>query len=312
MNYLTNMSICIRESWKYVVVLGSIVVAMIVPSTSWAASIQFDTAQHVVGTSSPFKVDVIMDTEVPINTMRIVIDVPEYMDVLEASDGNSIVNIWIERPHITDARQLVFEGIVPGGYKGVRGKLVSLVVRAHKQGRGSFIINASSRLYANDTTATLQPILSRPLDMVVAAGRDMVTMIVPDRTPPEPFTPILVNMPDGGEGSWAISFQTQDKGSGIKSYSVVESTSSYHIDDTDKLLRLPWREVSSPYIVADQQLQSHFYIKATDMHGNSRFAHLGPRHDLSWYRTTGGYILIALLIFLALYVISRRLHVVPR
>lgn len=290
----------------------SIIVVAFLPHVLHAASIQFDGSSHTVGTNSPFLVHLTIDSDTPVNAIRVVIDIPEYTDVVDVSDGNSVINMWIERPHLISPRQLVFAGIVPGGFKGIRGTLITFAAKSFKEGKGSFIVNASSRVYANDEHATPQTITSRPLDLAFVNGRDNVITITPDRAPPEPFKPILVKMPDGDVGSWAVSFETQDKDSGIASYSVVESVSRHAIDATDTMLRLPWREVESPYILADQQLQSYVYIKATDVMGNSRFGYIAPIHGLSWYRTPGGYILIALLIFTALYVIARRLHVVTR
>jgi hypothetical protein len=273
-----------------------------------AATVAFDPQETTVGMATPFLVGMTIDSDVPVNTIRAVIDVPDSMDILDASDGNSIINFWIERPHITDSHQLVFAGIIPGGFSGIRGKLLTLKVQAKREGTYSFILNPSSNMYANDEHATRQNIISRPLELSVVEGKDNLVNAIPDTTPPETFTPVVVNIPDGGQGSWAVSFEAQDKVSGIASYQVSESMKKITPDNTSRLMKLSWHEAKSPYILSDQQLSSYIYVKATDLKGNMRFAVVAPQHPPVWYRTTGGYILILLCILLVLYVISRRLH----
>lgn len=273
-----------------------------------AATIAFDPQETTVGTAQPFLIGITIDSDVAVNTIRAVIDVPESMDIVEASDGNSVINFWIERPHITDAHQLVFAGIIPGGFVGNKGKLVTLTVRAKKRGSFDFIFNPSSGIYANDGLATRQSVASRPLRLDVVAGKDNIMNIIPDTVAPETFTPVLVEIPDGGKGSWAVSFVAQDKISGISSYEVAESFTKFDQSSTRSLSHLKWRIASSPYILSDQELSSHIYVRATDGNGNTRVAYVAPHSVPSWYRTPGGYILIALCLFLALYGLSRRLH----
>lgn len=273
-----------------------------------AATISFDPQETTVGMATPFLVGMTIDSDVPVNTMRVVIDVPDSMDILDASDGNSVVNFWIERPHITDSHQLIFAGIVPGGFSGLRGKLITLKVKAKKEGAYSFIVDPSSSIYANDERATRQDIISRPLELSVVEGKDNLVNSIPDTVSPEVFTPVLVNIPDGGRGSWAVSFEAQDKVSGIASYEVAESMKKIAVDNVGRLKKLSWRAALSPYILADQQRSSYVYVKATDHNGNVRFAVVVPQQPPVWYRTPGGYILIALCILLVLYVVSRRFH----
>ncbi len=277
-------------------------------SEAHAATIAFDPQETTVGMAQPFLVGITIDSDVAVNTIRAIIDVPESMDVLEASDGNSIVNFWVERPHITNSHQLVFAGIIPGGFAGNKGKLITLTVRAKKLGTFDFIFNPSSGIYANDGSATRQSIASRPVRLNVVAGKENIRNSIPDTTAPETFVPVLAQIPDGGKGSWAVSFEAQDKSSGISSYEVAESFVRIDPLNTRSIARLKWRPARSPYILADQQLSSHIYIRAIDGNGNDRVAHVAPRAVPSWYRTPGGYILIALVLFFALYALSKRLH----
>ena len=199
-------------------------------------------------------------------------------------------------------------GIIPGGFSWIRGKLLTLSVRAKKAGVFDFIFNPSSTVYANDEEATKQDIISQPLRLRVVAGKDNLENRIPDTTPPESFIPVLVNIPDGGKGSWAVSFTAQDKISGIASYEVAESLVKIDVRTDAGVRRLLWRPAQSPFILQDQELSSHIYVKAVDNRGNYRVEYLAPQTRASWYRTPGGYILILLCIFFALYALNKRLH----
>lgn len=300
----------IQPGLRLLVAICSIffVTIMVQENISYAATIEFDPQETTVGMSSPFLIGVTIDSETPVNALRIVIDVPDYMEVLNVSDGNSIINMWVDRPHVTNSRQLVFEGIVPGGYSGIRGKLVTLTVQAKKEGSFDFSLSPSSRIYANDQYSSRQSIASRPLELAVVAGRDNISNIIPDRTAPETFVPSLVEIPSGDSSSWAVSFVAQDKQSGIAAYYVAESVRKYDAEEALKSSRLSWRYAQSPMTLADQGLTSYVYVKALDMSDNARIAIVNPIHKPRWYQSPGGYILILLIIFIVLYALSRRLH----
>ena len=299
-----------------------LITILLVPHAAFAAVISFDPQETTVGMSTPFLVGITIDSDTPVNTIRGVIDVPESMEVVDASDGNSIINLWIERPYINDARQLVFSGIVPGGFEGYRGKLLTLTIQAKREGVARFIVNPSSRIYKNDESASPQPIISRPLDLRVSAGRDNISNEIPDTALPERFMPVVALIPDGSSdtqatssiesGHWAVSFVAQDKGSGIAGYAVAESFSRIDPADERKVRRLSWRDAESPYVLADQRLSSYVYVKAIDKEGNVRIERLDPQQPRPWYRTALGYILIALIALIILNALRTRINISRR
>ena len=309
MKHIFHSSPCTLRTFKIFAVLVIMYAINVGAVSVNAAVISFDPQDTTVGTVSPFLIGLTIDSDVPINTIKGVIDVPSSMEILDASDGNSVINMWIERPHITDAHQLVFSGIIPGGFSGYHGRLLTLNVQAKQLGSATFIVNPSSKVYENSIDAAPREIISQPLTLRVVEGKDNVPNIIPDTTPPEVFVPTLVAMPDGSTASWAVSFETQDKISGVASYQVAESPRKIDITKSARVSRLSWHDASSPYILSDQQLSSYVYVKAVDFRGNERIAFVAPQHPRTWYIRTIGYILVLLLVFIALYALNKRVHI---
>ena len=269
-----------------------------------AVTISFDPQETTVGMSSPFLVGVTIDADTPINAVRAVIDIPESMEVIDASDGNSVINFWIERPHVI-GHQLVFAGIIPGGFTGIRGKLITLTLKALSTDRHSFIIDPSSRVYESGPDATPDPIYTRPLALSVSESKDNIANPIPDSTPPEPFAPKLTQIATDEGSVWAVSFETQDKQSGIASFEVAETPSFISLSSKSRLEGLPWKPAESPSVLSDQNLASNIYIKATDKAGNERFESIPALHPKPWYVRVGGYILVVILALLILYAFKK-------
>jgi len=121
------------------------------------------------------------------------------------------------------------------------------------------------------------------------------------------------------DGKWFLVFATQDKGSGIDHYEVLErrelkiqklgfsKEKSLH---SKFYILNPWRVAESPYLLKDQELKSYIYVKAIDKAGNERVATLSPRNLLKWYEIwwLWGIIIIGIIIIYAVWRILRKKH----
>ena len=57
----------------------------------------------------------------------------QLLTLREIRDGNSILNLWVERP--ADINGVIhFSGITPGGFAGASGEILSLVFEARSSG----------------------------------------------------------------------------------------------------------------------------------------------------------------------------------
>lgn len=310
---MTKTLFVVHRSAKFVLCIVSITFALFTVYTPHvsAAVISFDPQETTVGIGTPFLVGMTVDADKAVNAFSVVVNIPEAMEVIDASDGNSVINMWVERPHLNDAGQLVFSGIIPGGYEGVRGKLITLTMRASREGRGMMAISPSSRVYESAPDAPGQAIISAPVMLHAVRGKDNLINDIPDTDAPETFTPELVQL-QSDDGPWMVTFQAQDKGSGIDRYEVAESHSRIAVDSTRRLAGLAWSVAQSPVMLADQRLTSYVYVKAVDKSGNERVARLEPAHPDIWRLNSVRYILIALIALTALYVLSKRFHIAIR
>jgi hypothetical protein len=226
------------------------------------------------------------------------------MEVLDASDGNSVINLWIDHPHINEKRQIVFSGLIPGGFQGIGGRVVELTVQAKNPGAYTLAVDPSSQVYVNNGDATPDNLISKPLQLSVEQGRDNILNSIPDTTPPESFMPSIVDVGTVGHLEWAVAFATQDKGVGVDFYQIAESHSQISVNDNATLKGLSWEHADSPYVLSDQSLSSYVYIQAVDKNGNIRTIQIFPKYPLMWYERQEGYILMLLIVLVIAYALQ--------
>jgi hypothetical protein len=188
--------------------------------------------------------------------------------IQEIRDSNSIVSVWLVRPHVEEG-VLVFSGITPGGFRGSSGGLFSLVLSGDDS---SFELHTGSG-YVNDGLGTSVPlwIITRP------QSEEQKT----DTVAPEPFTVLLSEDTEAFDGHTFIVFEAHDKGVGVSHYHVCEGLWGGCTDAV------------SPYVLLDQDARSVIRVKAFDNFENVRTAYLFTAEAKMWY---GLYVLLAILI----------------
>ncbi len=227
-------------------------------------------------------------------------------------DGASCVTFWITRPKAGTPGKVPFAGITPGGYTGSAGMLFSATFRAVTAGQAHLALSGA-RALLDDGHGTAAALALRPLDVTIHAAETppVTRVIVEDRTPPETFTPRVVQEPSVFDGKWFIAFGAQDKESGIDHYEVREIPPGL----------LPgqpaWSSATSPYPLKDQALQSEIEVRAVDREGNVRTEKILPQQPLPWYLQKPFQIsalILALLAVALLFLFMRRRSVrdVPR
>lgn len=220
------------------------------------------------------------------------------LELKEIKDGNSIINFWIEKPRSDSSGEVIFAGITPGGFKSENGFVFSLIFAPKEKNEGR-IEFSGIRALKNDGLGTPADVSTRPLEFEIAeadlAPEESIEIKTRDYEPPESFAPEIARDESMFGGKWFLVFATQDKGSGIGRYEVKEQ----------KRARIwkKWETAESPYVLKDQELRSHIFIKAVDKAGNSRVETILPRNPLKWYENYliwGIIILIIMLSWLAL------------
>lgn len=273
-----------------------------------AATLYFDPQERTIGPDGPFSVALLIDSEKPINAFDVRVRLPEGFEALDASDGNSIINYWIERPHYdAQSRTLSFSGLIPGGFAGRGGRLLVLSLQAHRLGFFEIAYDPKTVLYQNTPTPTPDAVTFTPLQLTVERGRENLVNQIPDADPPEPFTLVVATSSDP-QRTFLI-FETQDKGVGIAGYELAMSRTL-----TKKYDKIMWQKAESPFTLSDEAIRSYVYVRVTDKNGNARIEFLAPEHGYMWYEVYDAYIIVLILaVFLGLcfglYVLIRNRHV---
>lgn len=236
-----------------------------------------------------------------INVVDAVITYPEHLQPIDISIGRSIFSIWVEPPTINrEARTVTFAGGIPNGYCGrIEGDprltniLAEIVFRSPGTQIGGSIESVAhidfapgTRALLNDGLGTEAPLqtLGATINLKPIAGPEIVdnwrSIVQEDNIPPEPFTIELVRGGAETGGRYFIIFSTTDKQTGISHFEVMEEPVTEFGRFNWGAVGVPWLEVSSPYVLRDQSLNSIIRVRALDKAGNEYIATLIPDESL--------------------------------
>jgi hypothetical protein len=242
-----------------------------------ASELRLDVSKVDVRIGEEFVVEVLMNTDGLVNAVEgKIVFREDVFEVREIRDGNSSINLWIEKPH-SESGAIVFSGITPGGFVGVNKHIFSVVFEVKQEGPAEISI-AEAKALENDGTGTEISLALRNATVDIKAGDSSIRRsVIKDTVPPEPFTPIISSDPNIFGGQSFVVFSTQDKDSGISHYEIKE----YRFKPFS--LFILWRVVESPYILSDQELKSHTLMRALDNARNIQVSDIAPVRPLLWY-----------------------------
>ncbi len=242
----------------------------------FAAEIISVRSSESLGVGDEFIVSFVLDAKgESINALEGEIQYPrDILTLKEVRDGNSIVNLWVERPHEQNGT-IRFAGVTPGGFGGGNGELFAVVFSARLQGEANFSLSGT-RALLNDGkgSPTTLRLYAAPLSIAARGNGASVAPMDLDHTEPESFVPSLGSDPSLFDGKWFVAFATQDKESGVDHYEVAERVGFRF----PLFQKLDWRNATSPFVLSDQSQSSYIYVKAVDRSGNSVITRLSPVH----------------------------------
>lgn len=278
----------------------SLILLLIFPFVATASEIRLDASKVEIETGEQFIITVMMYADEPVNAIEgQLVFVPDTLEVKEIRDGNSSVNLWIEKPRLESTDIIVFSGITPGGFNGVNNRLFSVVFEAKQDGT-AFIALEKVKALRNDGLGTEESLTILDVRVVVKRGDSNTRReILEDTIPPEPFTPTITHDPSLFEDKWFIVFATQDKDSGISRYEAKE----YRFKPFSFISL--WKVAESPYVLRDQAFKSHIVVQAIDNTGNTRVAYVAPMHPLAWYEYAFYWIIIIGMLCGVLLIVSK-------
>jgi len=251
-----------------------------------AAEIRVDGKNQKIKTGEQFTATIFINTEESINALEGQLAFPaDLLELVEIQSGNSIVSFWIDKPKV-EADKISFSGIIPGGFTGENGSILSMLFQAKKPGDGSIAIR-SIKVLKNDGAGTPAEVTISDFQFSIVEGVPaVVRKKEKDREPPETFRPEIAKDESLFDGKWFLVFATQDKASGIDHYEVKESRQRIFT------LFQKWVPAESPYILQDQELRSFVFVRAVDKASNKRIIQITPRNALLWYENYENWIII--------------------
>jgi len=283
-----------QNSFGLLFLLSIILNSLFLISSVRAAEMFFTSSNQKPAVGELFKADFFLNTqEENINAMAgKVVFSPDLLELQEVRDGNSIINLWVDRPVLKDGG-VSFSGITPGGYHGTNGLLFSLIFRVLKPGKISVSL-VDGQALLNDGKGTAAKLSTPVFNLQTGAKSEgaQIDYSIDDKTPPESFVPEIGQNENISDGQWFVAFVTQDKESGIDHYEVQEKKNN-NPDGS-------WQAVVSPYILKDQSLHSYVYIKAVDKAGNATVAVVNPKKLPFSYEKLVIYGILLLIVFLGI------------
>ena len=267
-------------------------VSLALLSEAKAAQLYFDPQELVIGTTGEFRVAVNISAEDAVNAIAAAISFSPEIEPYDVSDGSSIINLWLDKPHWDEAsRLLTFSGIIPGGFIGKDAPLLILKLRVTGDGKGEALLSFNqeqTKIYLHTPDGIEDKLELAELRLPIARGKENIPVKSLDTYPPEPFIPAIARDASIFNNKWFLVFSTQDKASGLFGYKIAEKQGKL----VENYNKLSWQVAASPFLLHDQELKSYIYVKAIDKAGNEQIVFLLPQKPLAWYEYYISFIII--------------------
>ena len=278
----------------------ALVYVVVVPATASAALLYLDPSESTVYRGDTVTVSLRLDTDEDecINTVDAVIQYDAGIRAVDVSRGNSILNIWVEDPKIDDdARTVTFAGGITGGYCGraagdpsLTNIIADIVFQSPGFAIGGGVASENPHISVTDASSVLlndglgTETILRTQDAIVTLSDTPGSersdtwreRVLEDTVFPSDFIITLAQDATAFSGSYFITWNTQDKQSGIDHYEVMEEPLEDFYAFRWGRADAPWVVAESPYVLKDQTLNSTIRVKAIDKAGNETIAVLVP------------------------------------
>lgn len=210
-----------------------------------------------VGDEVIFNVDIESEKD-SYNAIQGVLLISDNVEIKQIITGKSVISAWVENPSKSKNNHIVFSGIIAGGLSG-SGNIFQVVL-IPKTIEPIQIDLSEVSLFKNDGLGTKEEkkSISYRIPVRDKGASELNSKIVSsDKNPPEDFNVDLVKNTNIENNSYVLIFKAIDKGDGIKAYEVREGKNLF-------------KDVESPYVLKNQNLNKKITVTAIDYAGNSR------------------------------------------
>ena len=221
---------------------------------------------------------------------------------VRAEEGNSMINMWIEKPYLQDDGVIKFSGIIPNGFDGLinpfnpniknPGLLMRIIFEGINSGNSSIKISPLN-ITLNDGKGTLTKTEEVSKEINILDSVNQYTYKNDTHSEPEIDYKIIKD-PNIFSGKYTLIFQASDKGSGIDNVSIKEG-------------RRDWQKIESPYLLKDQYRHSKIVLQATNFYGSTVVINIDPM-PYDWMDTIYVVVVILSIILIIFLVYKKYAH----
>jgi hypothetical protein len=263
-----------------------------------AAELNFKKTLDIINIGDVFDVSLVLNTEEEIiNALEATLKYSNNLELENISDGNSIVNLWIRKPTVKNSKNdsIFLSGLIPGGLSIKEGEILTFTFRSLSEGEG-YILVEDAKILHNNSEASEAKVSFKNLEFNIGSAKTKIQTgekLILDFLPPDEFKIYLSKDKNVFDNAWFISFNAQDKGSGISHYEVRERFLGLFGD---------WEKVENPYQLSYQSLFDIIEVRAVDNVGREREALFVP---FRLYLLYGGAVVL-LIMFLIIKLNNRK------
>jgi hypothetical protein len=265
-----------------------------------AASISIRKIDPLVAGAQSF--EVVLDPEgESINALAGSISFPSNLfDPNSISTIGSVVSLWITSPtfvnefNILNSRsQIAFEGVMPGGFSGVRspyykgmhpGVLFTFTLDPKASGE-ALLLPENIDVRLNDGAGTKIPVRTDDLTLYIAQSQisskknnsSIINTTINTEAKEHTLDAYVTHDEGVDNDKWILVIEDDATRHTILSYKVAESTS---YEDTDVNF-YEWREATSPYILTSQSRNRFIHVKAIYADGTYNTIIISPVENIS-------------------------------
>ncbi len=270
-----------------------------------AGTIYTETEKENLGIGDTFKLDFLLDTKgKKINAVEGKIILPKNnLKFVQISQEDSIISNWLQPPLFKDSpnnKEILFSGLIPGGYQGEKALILSLILEAEKEGRIEVKMD-NIRTLLNDSKGTEIHSVFLEKGFLIASSpssqtKEDIEKLTRDEKPPFDFDLRIFKSEGTGSKQWFLAFDAKDDKSGISHYLIQEN--KYSAPDKGG-----WEKVEKgPYLIKDQSLKKFIFVKAIDKAGNEKLEVIEPsrmKSEFNFFEKNNKYgkIILNILIF---------------
>lgn len=209
---------------KFVVTILMLFLGALSVRAAAAPTFYFQTSAESIAVNSEFLVKVLLDSDSPINAVRLTINYNASLgELLSVNNGNSIINLWHGNPDLSQTGLVTIEGGISKAFTGKGGEIIMLNFKAKQKGPMKIWVSKANA-YLADGKGT-----------AVSSYGEYITLDITNITSSTPVAlPQSSTQPNNNSGP-ALSvqvakdpyssanlliFQAENKESGIKSVSM--------------------------------------------------------------------------------------------